>query len=284
MTGSRLEFYDSEDGLELACRVSGDGHGGTPVICLPGITRNSRDFEDLAPRLASRRPVYCPDLRGRGHSAHDPDWRNYRPQTYVGDVRRLLEVFGIPRATFVGTSLGGLVSMLLALEAPQSVAGIVLNDIGPIINPAGLERIKSYIGRMPPVADWPAAAAQARELYGPTLPELDDDDWLRLARRGYREDGAGRPVLDFDPMIGEAARKVGAGLDDPWALFDKIRDIPLLLVQGELSDILTDDIVAGMRERKPDLEHVVAANRGHVPLLDEGDVLPALERFVESAS
>lgn len=282
MSASRLEYYASEDGLELACRVSDDEQGGTPVICLPGITRNSRDFEELAPRLAEHGPVYCPDFRGRGFSARDPDWRNYHPRTYVGDVRRLLDAFDIERAAFVGTSLGGLVSMLLALEAPARVACIVLNDIGPVINPAGLDRIKSYIGRMPPVANWPQAAAQARELYGPSLPDLDDDDWLRLARRGYREDAAGQPVLDFDPMIGEAARKVGAGLDEPWTLFEDITGIPMLVVQGELSDILTDDIVAGMRQRKPDLEHVVAANRGHVPLLDERDVLPAIERFLET--
>ncbi len=282
MSGGELRYFRSDDGLDLACRVYGGDRAGLPVLCLPGITRNSRDFEDLAPHLAARGPVYCPDFRGRGLSARDPEWRHYVPPTYVDDMLRLLDAFGLERAAFIGTSLGGLVSMLLRERAPARVAGIVLNDIGPVIAPEGLERIKGYIGRLPPVADWDEAAAQARELYGIAWRGLSDADWRRLARRGYREDDAGRPVLDMDPMIGEAARRAGTSFGDPWQAFAALDGLPLLVLQGEHSDILTADIVAAMREHKPDLEHVVVANRGHVPLLDEPEALAAIDEFLEA--
>ena len=282
MTDGEPRFYRSSDGLELCYRHYGEDHDTLPVVCLPGITRNSRDFEDLAPHLASRYPVICPDFRGRGLSARDPDWRNYRPTTYVGDVLSLLDTLSIPRAAFVGTSLGGLVSNLIAAESPARVGGVVLNDVGPVIGPEGLARIKAYIGRAAPVADWDAAVAQFREIYEIAWPGLPDAAWQRLVRRSYRENARGVPELDMDPMIGEAARKVGTGLDDPWALFAAMRDLPLLVLHGEHSDILTDDIVAEMKRAKPDLRHVVVGNRGHVPLLDEPEVLAALDDFLET--
>lgn len=280
MTGHHEQTYTSRDGLTLCYREYGEGNSGTPVICLPGITRNSRDFEDIAQRLAGQRRVLALDFRGRGFSDRDPDWRNYHPQTYADDVVTLLDARELDRVILLGTSLGGLVSTILAKQHGGRVAGVILNDIGPEIGAAGLERIKTYIGRVPPVENWAQATDQVREIYGHALPGLSDDMFLRLAKRGYREDDDGVPRLDMDPAIGDAARKVGAELDDPWVLFAGLADTPLLVIQGALSDILTDEIVARMHERKPDLVHLKVADRGHPPLLDEPECVSAIERFV----
>ena len=165
-------FYTSADGFELFYREFGPGRVGTPVICLPGLTRNSRDFEDLATHLSDRRRVITPDLRGRGYSAYDPDWRNYHPGTYVRDVVRLLDELGIARVIVIGTSLGGLIAMGMAKFCGPRLAGVVLNDIGPDIHPVGIERIRKYTGRIPPVTSWEDAVAQTREIYGAWLPGL----------------------------------------------------------------------------------------------------------------
>lgn len=280
MTDMEERWYGSADGLRLYYRRYGAAQSGLPVVCLPGITRNSRDFEDLATHLAHSHPVLTPDLRGRGRSAPDPNWRNYQPQTYVDDVVRLLDDADVTRAAFIGTSLGGLVSMLLAAFHRARVVGVVLNDIGPEIGPAGLERIKSYIGRMPPVRSWDEALHQVREIYGAAWPDLDDDMWSRIVRRGYRENEDGVPVLDMDPKIGDAAREAATPGADPWQLFAALDDVPALVLHGETSDILTDDIVAKMRAAKPDLAYVRVARRGHVPLLDEPESLAAIDKFL----
>ena len=281
MTPYSEAHYQSDDGLSLYYRHYAAGRQALPLICLPGITRNCRDFEELAVHLSSRHPVITPDFRGRGFSARDSNWGNYRPRTYVDDTLCLLRLLGIKRAAFIGTSLGGIVSMALAAEWPALVAGIVLNDIGPQIGTAGLERIKGYIGRAEPVTNWDEAVHTARNTYELAWPGLSAADWQKLARRSYRENAAGVPELDMDPMIGEAARSIGTGLDDPWQLFDALHGIPTLLLQGELSDILTDEIVTRMCEHKADLQHVKVQNRGHVPLLDEVDSLGAIDDFLE---
>lgn len=284
MTGHREHTYMSRDGLTLFYREYGESNGGVPIVCLPGITRNSRDFEDIAAHLGTHYRVLALDLRGRGFSEHDSNWRNYHPQTYVDDVMTLLDHRKFDRVILLGTSLGGLVSTVLTKQHGERVVAVILNDIGPEVGAAGLERIKTYIGRMPPVASWDEAVAQARDIYGHAMPGLSDDQWRRLVRRGYREDEHGVPRLDMDPAIGDAARKVGAELDDPWVLYSGFDDKPLLVIQGELSDILTDDIVERMRARKPDLEHVKVANRGHPPLLDEPECIAAIDSFIRNAN
>ncbi len=284
MSGHREHTYMSRDGLTLFYREHGESNGGVPIICLPGITRNSRDFEDIASHLAAQYRVLALDLRGRGFSEHDSNWRNYHPQTYVDDVITLLDYQQLERVVLLGTSLGGLVSTVLTKQHGERVLGVILNDIGPEVGSAGLERIKTYIGRVPPVRSWDEAVAQAREIYGHALPGVSDEKWMRLVKRGYREDERGVPQLDMDPAIGDAARKVGAELDDPWVLFSGLDDKPLLVIQGELSDILTDDIVLRMRARKPDLQHVKVANRGHPPLLDEPECVAAIDSFIRDAN
>jgi pimeloyl-ACP methyl ester carboxylesterase len=230
--------------------------------------------------LSKRRRVLTVDFRGRGYSDRDPNWRNYHPGTYVTDVLALLDSTGIEKAIIIGTSLGGLCAMAIAAQAGDRVAGVIMNDIGPEINPAGLARIHAYTGKLAPVANWDEAVAQTRAIYGEWLPGLSDADWHKMVWRAYRENAAGVPELDIDPDIGTAVRKLGAQSADPWLLFDALKNIPTILFRGCLSDILTKDIVRKMQVRKPDLEVVTVANRGHVPLLDEPECTAAIDQFL----
>jgi pimeloyl-ACP methyl ester carboxylesterase len=277
----------ADDGLELYCRIySGPAAGGrststgVTVLCLPGLTRNSRDFEALAPHLAVRHRVVCPDLRGRGFSARDPQWRNYHPGTYLADVRRWLQVLELERVAIVGTSLGGLLGMMLGSTAPDRLAGLVLNDIGPEVDPKGIERIRSYTGLLPPVRTWDDAVEQLRVVYGSAWPGLSDAQWSVLVRRSYREDATGAPVLDCDPRVGDALRAAPAPAGDLWPVFARLHSIPMLVIHGALSDILSAGTIARMQREKPDLERVTVGNRGHVPLLDEPEALAAIDRFL----
>lgn len=278
---ANAHYYKSTDGLDLFFRDFGSQNDGTPVICLPGLTRNSRDFEDLANYLCNRRRVLTVDFRGRGCSDHDPVWQNYHPGTYVADVWALLDSLNIRKTIVVGTSLGGLCAMRMAAQQRERVAGIVMNDVGPEINPAGLERIQEYTGRMQPVTTWEEAAQQAKEIYGHCLADLTDADWDKLVRRGYRENAEGVPQPDMDANIGRAVREIGPQKGDPWALFDALRNTPTTVLWGVLSDILTDDIVEKMKAHKPDLNVVPIPNRGHVPLLNEPECLAALDDFLQ---
>lgn len=283
----REQRCTSAEGLELYCRLydgpaprGRTGPQSLTVLCLPGLTRNSRDFEALAPHLATRYRVICPDLRGRGFSARDPQWRNYHPGTYLADVQRMLQALELERVAIVGTSLGGLLGMLLGATAPQRVAGLVLNDIGPEVDPKGITRIKSYTGTLPPVRTWDDAVEQLRSVYGSAWPDLADETWSVLVRRSYRADAAGAPVLDCDPRIGDALRAAPAPAGDLWPVFARLHSIPMLVVHGALSDILSVDTIERMQREKPDLERITVGNRGHVPLLDEPEVLTAIDRFL----
>jgi len=278
---SHEHYFNSTDGLRLYYRDFGSERPGTPIVCLPGLTRNSRDFEDLANYLSDRRRVITPDFRGRGFSQHDPVWQNYHPATYVQDTWTLLDTLDIEQVIVVGTSLGALCAMAMSAQHPERIAGVVMNDIGPEINPAGIKRVQEYAGRVPPVRSWEEAADQARQLYGEWLPGLTDADWQKMAWRGYRENAEGIPELDIDRNIGEAVRRIGPQKGDPWALFDSLKDTPVLLLWGVMSDILTKDIVDKMKARKPDLEVAAIPNRGHAPLLDEPESLAAIDNFLQ---
>ena len=284
MSGShafREQHWTSPDGLELYTRVYDAALAVAPtVLCLPGLTRNSRDFEALAPHLAARYRVICPDLRGRGRSARDPQWRNYHPGTYVRDVQALLDALGLDRVAIIGTSLGGLLAMLLAVRLPQRISGIVVNDIGPEADPRGIERIRGYAGALPPVHTWDEAIAQYRQVNARAWPGLTDEQWGIVTRRSYREDVSGVPVLDFDPMIGEAIRSAPAVPADLWPVFAQLRALAMLVIRGELSDILSPEILERMRREKPDLESLTVPGRGHAPLLDEPEALGAIDRFL----
>jgi len=274
-------YFTSAEGLRLYYRDYAPAEPGrVPVLCLPGLTRNSRDFETIAPRIRQTRRVLCADLRGRGLSQHDPEWRNYHPGTYVGDIARLLSDAGVPRVIILGTSLGGILAMLVAATAPQLLAGAILNDVGPEVAAEGLKRISTYVGKSAPVTSWAEAAAQAKVTYGLAWPDATDDDWMRFARRSYTEvDGV--PRLAMDPMIGEAVRAAPAGAaPDLWPVFGALKPLPVLALRGEISDVLSAETFERMGREKPDLVRVTVAGRGHPPMLDEPDSVAAIDRFL----
>jgi pimeloyl-ACP methyl ester carboxylesterase len=276
--------WTSADGLTLYCRefLPPTPAQGT-VVCLPGLTRNSRDFADLARHLAERYRVLTPDLRGRGRSQWDPDPSHYQPAVYLQDVTLLISQRVEGRSAIVGTSLGGLLAMLLAASVPALIAGIVLNDVGPEIASEGLERIARYVGLAPPPGTWEQAARQAEANYGLALPGLTREGWLRYARASYHELPDGRVVADYDPAIGELVRSSGARestAPDLWPLWRSLSAVPALAIRGASSDILSPATLERMRQEKPDLETLVVENRGHVPLLDEGGVRPAVDAFL----
>jgi len=274
-------FYLSSDGLRLHYReYPGPGGGRLPVLCMPGLTRNARDFETVAPRIAATRRVLCAELRGRGQSQHDPHWQNYHPATYVADLLRLLEEARIKRVVLLGTSLGGILSMLIAAARPSVVAGVILNDVGPEVAGEGLQRIAAYVGRHAPVQNWVEAVAQVRAIYGHALPGLSDAQWQALARRSYSE-ADGVPRLDMDPKIGEAVRAAPAGAaPDLWPQFAALRGIPVLAIRGARSDLLSPATFDRMAAEKPDLERLTVPDRGHPPLLDEPVCVAAIDAFL----
>ena len=274
-------YFASADGLRLYYRdYAALEAGRVPVLCLPGLTRNCRDFAATALRLRHTRRVLCPDLRGRGRSQHDPNWQNYHPGTYLTDIARLLEHARVQRVVLLGTSLGGILSMLLCATAPRLPAGVILNDIGPEVAAAGLQRISSYVGRSAPVRSWDEAAAQMRATYGLAMPEASDEDWHAFARRSYTEvDGA--PRLDVDPGIGEAVRAAPAGTaPDLWPVYAALQPLPALAIRGEVSDVLSEATFQRMAREKPDLVRITVARRGHPPLLDEPECVAAIDHFL----
>jgi pimeloyl-ACP methyl ester carboxylesterase len=281
MTAMEERWFESADGLRLYYRDYAPAvPGRLPVLCLPGLTRNSRDFEHVARRLQAQRRVLCVDLRGRGRSQHDPRWQNYHPGTYLADIERLLAVAGVERCVYFGTSLGGILTMLTAAARPARLAAAILNDVGPEIDPAGLARIASYVGRFPQARTWDEAVALVRATYEPTLPGLSPEQWADFTRRSYR-DVDGVPRLDMDPNIGEAVRAApAAAAPDLWPVFAALRPVPTLVLRGATSDILSTATYERMQREKPDLARVEVPDRGHVPLLDEPAAVAAIEAFL----
>jgi len=273
----------TRDGLMLFCREYRplQSSAAPTVLCLPGLTRNSRDFSSLAEWLARTHRVLAPDLRGRGLSDHDPNWKNYQPLTYVGDIGTVLTALSTPRVIVIGTSLGGLLAMMMAAMLPGVLAGVVLNDIGPEIDKTGTDRIADYVGKLPPVVTWDDAASQARLIHGPAMPDFSQEDWLEFVHRTYRDDGTGHPRLDMDPRIGDAMRETAGPAPDLWPLFRLLRDVPTLAIRGEMSDILSAATLARMQQEKPDLQVLSVPNRGHAPTLDEPECRGAIRALLE---
>ncbi|WP_395645054.1 alpha/beta fold hydrolase [Terricaulis sp.] len=257
---------------------------GLPVICLHGLTRNSRDFEVIGPRIAALgRRVIAPDMRGRGRSANDNDPDHYVPAVYSQDVISILDKLETPRAVFLGTSMGGLITMLTATIAPDRVAASIINDIGPKVETEGLAKIATYIGRGLPLPSWAAAAQAVRDTVGDAYPERVHDDafWDTFARRTFRELDDGRVEADYDPNIALTfADPETTPVPDLTPLFQAIAGKPLLSVHGEISNILSADGVAVMRGLKPDLHTVEVPNVGHAPCLDEPEAWDAILDFL----
>jgi pimeloyl-ACP methyl ester carboxylesterase len=281
MAAAAEYWFESQDGLRLFSRVYVPPHADAPVVlCLHGLMRNGRDFEELAPRLAQRCRVIVPDVRGRGLSARDPNFNNYQIPVYLRDTQALLAGLGAGRVTVIGTSMGGLIGMLLAVVPPAVVVRLVLNDIGPEVDPAGLERIRGYAGKSAPVRSWEEAVAQVRNTYSEAWPDLSDARWEKIARLSYRANAQGLPEEDADPRIAEPLRNSSAAAPDLWPLWGTLERLPMLVIRGAQSDILSAATLARMQRTKPDLKVLSVANRGHAPLLDEPECLAAIDEFL----
>jgi pimeloyl-ACP methyl ester carboxylesterase len=281
LTSYTENFWSSHDGQRLYARVyPGPVPLARSILCLHGLTRNSRDFEDLAPHLQRRYRVIVPDVRGRGLSARDPNPQNYQPAIYLQDLLTLLDTVDAPQVAVIGTSMGGLLAMMMSAGHRHRIAGIVLNDVGPEVDPAGLDRIKSYAGRLPAPKDWDEATAQTRTMFGNAWPNLSAERWSALARRGYREDGNGGLKVDADPMIGEMLRAAPAAAADLWPFWKALRGIPMLAIRGAQSDILSGATFAKMKAENPELAQLEVAQRGHAPLLDEPECIASIDAFL----
>jgi pimeloyl-ACP methyl ester carboxylesterase len=277
------KFFRSRDGLQLYYRDYAGDASKAPVLCLHGLTRNSRDFAALAEHIAPARRVIVPDQRGRSRSQYDTHWLNYHPGTYVDDMWTLLRELSIERVIVVGTSLGGLMAMLMGATRPQNLAGVVLNDIGPEIDPAGAERIRSYAGRLPPVRTWDDAAAQMKMTFGLAMPEFSEQQWLAFARLSFDEGEDGVPRLAADSKIGDAIRSIPAppgAAQAMWLAFGQLRNFPALALRGAHSDLLSAATFERMQREVPSLVAVTVPNRGHAPQLDEPDSLRAIDAFL----
>lgn len=275
-------FIPAPDGLSLHVRIHEPAAASAlPVVCLPGLARTEADFEPLARYFASdlRRPrrVLALDYRGRGLSGHDPDWRNYNLGTELTDVVTVLTALDIQRAVFVGTSRGGLLTMLLAATHPAFIAGAVLNDIGPVIEPKGLMRIKGYIGKMPVPRDFAEGAEILRGAFGVQFPALSDDDWLAWSRRSWVQAADGM-VARYDTSLGNTLNDFDPDQPIPtlWEQFDALASVPVMAIRGALSDILSRQTLADMCAHNPDIEVIEIPDQGHAPLLAE---LPVLSRI-----
>ncbi|MBX7200012.1 MAG: alpha/beta hydrolase [Rhodospirillaceae bacterium] len=280
----RSRTYTSFDGLRLHYRdypAAGGSGARATVLCLPGLTRNARDFEDLAEHLSRRgHRVLCADLRGRGGSAYASDPMTYVPAIYVRDVETLLDVNGLAEVAIVGTSLGGILAMIMSAVMPYRLLGAVLNDIGPDLDPAGMARIAQFVGKAVPVASWDEAAAAIKKGEAAFYPDFGPDDWMREARHRFVLMPDGRLRADYDLDIAKPFAVAFAPVS-LWPFFGSFREIPVLAVRGGLSDLLSADGFARMKQVKPDLEQVTVPNRGHVPLFSEPEIAPVLDRFLE---
>ena len=274
-------YWTSRDGLKLHYRDYPGRADRPPLLCLPGLTRNARDFERLARRLAGEWRVICPEMRGRGDSAYSKDSATYNPLQYVEDVTELFQQAGLERVAAVGTSLGGLMTMVLAATQPGRLVGAVLNDIGPDIEAAGLERIGTYVGQGRTFPTWMHAARALEESQGSAYPDFELSDWLDLAKRVMTVGSNGRIVFDYDMKIAEPFKEAGgAAPADLWPTLAGLRDMPLLLIRGALSDVMSARTLERMQEHLPAAEAVTLPRVGHAPTLDEPEVVTAIDRWL----
>ncbi|ARM87678.1 alpha/beta hydrolase family protein [Rhizobium sp. CIAT894] len=291
-SGFQERFYTSSDGLKLyACDYSPSEAataGRLPVVCLPGLTRNTRDFHSLALLLSqditAPRRVIALDSRGRGNSAWDENKANYNLAIEAGDVIAACQALGIERAVFIGTSRGGLILHLIAATRPDLLEAVILNDIGPVIEARGLALIRDYLngGRRP--ADWREAVDMLQENHGGSFTALSKQDWREMALALYRDVG-GRPAADFDPAIAEALKSIDFSqpLPNLWEQFEKLSQLPLMLIRGENTSLLSQETVNEMARRHSNLILHAAEGQGHAPLLHLGNIPAAIRAFLASS-
>ena len=275
-------YWLSNDGLRLHYRDYAGDASRPPIICIPGLTRNARDFEGVAARLAGKWRVICVELRGRGGSEAAKDPMTYMPVTYLQDVEALVAELKLERFVLFGTSLGGLITMLMAASGKDRIAGALLNDIGPEIETRGLDRIRSYVGRSQNWPTWLHAARFLAEAQSDRYPDWELDDWLVYAKRLGRLTSGGRIVFDYDMRIAEPFKlPQGEAGFDLWPAFRALAGIPSLVVHGELSDVLSAESVAQMTEAVPSMESVTVPRVGHAPTLDEPEAQAAIDKLLK---
>ncbi|WP_321364767.1 alpha/beta hydrolase [uncultured Celeribacter sp.] len=277
-----VQHFTTSDGLNLAYDVQGTG---VPVLCLAGLTRNMDDFEPVVEHFADRAQIIRLDSRGRGASDHDPNVMNYTIPQESADALALLDHLGIDKAAILGTSRGGLIAMALAVTAKARLSGVLLNDIGPEMDPQGLSHIMDYLGRPSAYRSFEDAADKLPKALGAQFPNVSHAQWLTYARRIW-EEGENRLELRYDPRLREAieAQSVTGALPDLWPLFEAFDGLPLALLRGENSNLLPRSTYDGMQRRRPDMIAAEVKDRGHVPFLDEPESLDVIARFLEALS
>ena len=274
-------FWNSSDGLRLHYRDYPGPADRPPILCLPGLTRNARDFEPVADRLAGEWRVIAIDFRGRGGSQYDPNPANYVPRTYAADILKLLDQLGIADAIFFGTSLGGIVTMLLSSTDSERIAGALINDIGPVIEEAGIERLRTYVGKAMPLSSWREAAESTAVRTRIAYPHYSHDDWERFARRLYKECPDGSIQADYDPAIAQPFATSDSTLgSDPWQMIEGLGEKPVLIVRGESSDLFSAATAEKMMAELPKGELVTVAGIGHAPVLDEPAAAAGIDRLL----
>lgn len=275
--------WTSADGLSLYARAYGSESDRLTVLCIHGLTRNHKDFEPMIAALPGRYRFIAVDVRGRGRSAFDPEPKNYSPAIYAKDMTLLLDKLGIGRVALIGTSMGGLISLILTRQMPKRIAGVVLNDVGPVVEKAGITRIAGYAGKVRPVTGWESAAEAVKTIQGAAFPDMPEARWMDFARRTYRELPDGQVVLDYDPNIARSLGKVKPGALTNfalWRLFGGLKKAPLLVVRGATSDILSGKTALEMVRRHPDAVLATVPRVGHAPILDEPEAVSAITDFL----
>jgi pimeloyl-ACP methyl ester carboxylesterase len=292
----RSIFVNAPDGLRLHVREYGTANASAvTAVCLPGLTRTVADFDVLAPALACGAPqtqqrvarrVIALDARGRGLSDYDHNPENYNLLVELGDLVAVLTALAVGRAVFIGSSRGGLVTMHLAAARPTAIAGVVFHDIGPVIEPKGLARLKSYVGKLPQPRNFADGADILRQLFHEQFPKLTAMQWLALAQRSWRErepstQECGALVPTYDVRLSRTldAVDIEQPLPPLWIAFDALARVPILVIRGARSDVLSAETVAAMAARHPGLESIEVPDQGHVPLL-EGDLVARIAEFV----
>ncbi|MEX4007507.1 alpha/beta fold hydrolase [Neoaquamicrobium sediminum] len=271
----------------LSARIYGAGHDGLmPAICLPGLTRNARDFHELALYLSRHahtpRKVVVFEYRGRGRSDYDQDWHNYNVAVEARDVAAGLVALGLENCAFIGTSRGGLIIFALAAMVPRAIKAVVLNDIGPVLEGAGLAQIRAYVERAPKPQSFEKAAGILKAAQGAAFPALTEDDWQRMARALYRDE-KGRPVPDFDPALVKTLKGIDFSKPLPvfWPQFLGLKAAPVLAIRGANSMLLSAETLKAMKDHHPRLEALTVDGQGHAPMLETGDLPARIEAFLE---
>ncbi len=275
------QFWQSEDDLNLHYRDYSSNSTKTPIICVPGLTRNSRDFEHLGTLLCGDRRIIMVNLRGRGQSDYAKDSTTYNPKTYVADIVRLMDEIDLPKAVFFGTSLGGIVTMLMASMHSGRVAGALLNDIGPEIDQRGLDRIGEYVGQGRSFDTWAHAARDLAESSAGIFPDYTLKDWISFAKKLYRMNSSGRIKLDYDMKISEPFDRKGNGSDAMWRALEAFKDLPTLILRGETSDLFSEATATKMLGMMQNGELVTIPRVGHAPTLEEPQSLDAIAALLQ---